>query len=81
MIEVYADMENYMGRGVKGEYDADVADDYIPGPTNKRDRPCDDCPMMSKCLADATECKAMRHWYSAGNYKDSDLIVRMKAIA
>lgn len=79
MIEVYADMANYMGRGIKGENDTYT--DYVPGPVNKRERPCDTCPMMSKCLADATECKAMRHWYSAGNYKDEDLIVRVKACA
>jgi hypothetical protein len=79
MIEVYADMENYMGRGIKGEYDAAV--DYVPGPVNKRERPCDTCPMMQQCLENVTDCKAMRHWYTAGNYKDADLIVRVKACA
>ena len=43
------------------------------GPENKRDCPCDTCPLFNQCMADATECSAMRNWCSKGDYKDKDL--------
>jgi len=72
MIEVYADMGNYMGRGIKGENDTSA--DYVPGPENKRECPCDTCPMMNECLVNATECSAMRNWCSKGDFADKDLM-------
>ena len=43
------------------------------GPENKRDCPCDTCPLFNQCLEKATECSAMRNWCSKGDFKDKDL--------
>ena len=44
------------------------------GPENKRECPCDTCPMATACLENATECSAMRNWCSKGDYADKDLM-------
>ena len=67
---IWADMEAYRGIG-KGENDTETM--FIPGPENKRECPCDTCPMMEQCLANATECSAMRNWCSKGDFADKDL--------
>ena len=43
------------------------------GPENKKECPCDTCPMFDACLTAATECSAMRNWCSTGDFKDTDL--------
>ena len=43
------------------------------GPENKRECPCDTCPMNTMCLENATECSAMRNWCSKGDYADKDI--------
>jgi len=45
----------------------------LPIPENKRDIPCDTCPMAAKCEAGFLECAAFRNWASNGDYKDSDV--------
>ena len=44
------------------------------GPENKKDCPCDTCPMMQQCLENVTECSAMRNWCSKGDFADKDLM-------
>ena len=51
------------------------------GPENKRECPCDTCPMMEQCLKNATECSAMRNWCSSGNYADKDLQRLVRGVA
>lgn len=72
---IWADMENYMGRGWKDEEEHLYnTTEYHTGPENKRECPCDTCPMMNECLANATECSAMRNWCSKGDFADKDLM-------
>ena len=54
---------------------------FIPGPENKRECPCDTCPMMNMCLEGATECSAMRNWCSKGDFADKDLQRLVRACA
>jgi hypothetical protein len=49
-------------------------DEMHYGPENKRECPCDTCPMMQQCLEGATECSAMRNWCSKGDFMDKDLM-------
>ena len=75
---IWADMEAY--RGIcKCENDTETT--FIPGPENKRECPCDTCPMNLECLNNATECSAMRNWCSKGDYQDKDLIRLVRACA
>ena len=73
MDMIWMDAAAYMGRGVKGEYSENVTE-TVYGPENKRECPCDTCPMMKDCQANATECSAMRNWCSKGDYKDGDVM-------
>jgi hypothetical protein len=81
---IWADMENYMGRGWK-ESDENVTvyntTEVHTGPENKRECPCDTCPMNLECLDNATECSAMRNWCSKGDFKDKDLMRLVRGIA
>ena len=43
------------------------------GPENKRECPCDTCPLYDTCLENITECSAMRNWCSNGDYADKDV--------
>ena len=43
------------------------------GPENKRECPCDTCPLYDTCLENITECSAMRNWCSKGDYADKDI--------
>ena len=43
------------------------------GPENKKECPCDTCPLYEACAKDGTECSAMRNWCSKGDYKDKDI--------
>ena len=71
MDMIWYDSAAYMGRGMKGDYVENIETVY--GPENKRECPCDTCPMMNACQANATECSAMRNWCSKGDFKDKDL--------
>ena len=51
------------------------------GPENKRECPCDTCPMATACLENTTECSAMRNWCSKGNYADKDLQRLIRGVA
>jgi len=72
MNNIWYDSEVYNGRGTKGDYVA-IDTETVYGPENKRECPCDTCPMMNACQANATECSAMRNWCSKGDYMDKDL--------
>ena len=71
MNNVWYDAEVYNGKGTKTEYGD--GNEYYYGPENKRECPCDTCPLYEQCLKDVTECSAMRNWCSKGNYKDKDV--------
>ena len=75
---IWADMEAYRGIG-KGENDTETT--FIPGPENKRECPCDTCPMNTMCLENATECSAMRNWCSKGDFQDKELQRLVRACA
>ena len=79
MDMIWYDAEGYNGRGVKGEFSENTETVY--GPENKRECPCDTCPMMNACLENATECSAMRNWCSKGDYMDKDLQRLVRGIA
>ena len=51
------------------------------GPENKRECPCDTCPMYEQCLTAVTECSAMRNWCSSGNYADKDVQRLVRGVA
>ena len=51
------------------------------GPENKRECPCDTCPMAQQCLENGTECSAMRNWCSKGDFADKDLMRLVRAMA
>ena len=51
------------------------------GPENKKDCPCDTCPMMQACLENATECSAMRNWCSKGDFAEKDLMRLVRGVA
>ena len=72
MDNIWYDAEMYNGRGYK-DPDGYNTTEYHSGPENKRECPCDTCPLFEQCLADVTECSAMRNWCSKGDYKDKDV--------
>ena len=51
------------------------------GPENKKDCPCDTCPMMQQCLENVTECSAMRNLCSKGDFADKDLMRLVRTAA
>ena len=71
MENIWYDSEAYRGVG-KGENDTEGYNTVF-GPENKRDIPCDTCPMNTLCMDNATECSAMRNWCSKGDYADKDV--------
>jgi len=75
MDNIWWDAEAYRGVPDKEDPNAVVYNttEVHTGPENKRECPCDTCPLAQQCLENATECSAMRNWCSKGDYKDSDL--------
>ena len=73
MENIWYDSEAYRGVG-KGENDISTGYNAVAGPENKRECPCDTCPMNLECLTNATECSAMRNWCSKGDFTDKDLM-------
>ena len=76
---IWMDAAAYMGKGVKTEYSETAEQNY--GPENKRECPCDTCPMAAQCLENGTECSAMRNWCSKGDFADKDLMRLVRAMA
>ena len=76
---IWMDGEAYNGRGTKTEYSDGSEVHY--GPENKRECPCDTCPIAQQCLENGTECSAMRNWCSKGDYADKDLMRLVRACA
>ena len=71
---IWADMENYMGKGWKDDTDAIYNTTEVhTGPENKRECPCDTCPLFEQCAANGTECSAFRNWGTNGDFKDTDV--------
>ena len=71
-VGIWWDSESYGGKGYV-DPDAPKVEPEQYGCASKRECPCDTCPMSAKCLADATECSAMRNWCSKGDYTDKDI--------
>jgi hypothetical protein len=72
---IWVDSENYMGRGIAGEYASEV--DSIPGPENKMVLPCTTCPNYDDCATTGKECSAFRSWCTSGTY---DVVKIMKLL-
>ena len=72
---IWADMEAYRGVG-KGENDTESS--FIPGPENKRECPCDTCPMMEQCATTGKECTAFRSWCNTGEYDITKIMKLLK---
>ena len=72
---IWTDAEAYMGRGIKDpENDHEYnTTEYHSGPENKRECPCDTCPLFEECAVKGTECSAFRNWGTDGDYKDTDV--------
>ena len=51
------------------------------GPENKKDCPCDTCPMFDACATNGTECSAFRNWGTNGDFKDADVQRLLRAAA
>jgi hypothetical protein len=86
MENIWYDSEVYNGRGTKWLDEDNKAPIYNTteihlGPENKRECPCDTCPMMQQCLENATECSAMRNWCARGDYADKDLMRLVRGVA
>ena len=80
---IWTDAEAYMGIGIKDpENDHEYnTTEFHSGPENKRECPCDTCPMNTACLENVTECSAMRNWCSKGDYNDADVQRLVRACA
>ena len=79
---IWADMENYMGKGWKDDTDAIYnTTEFHTGPENKRECPCDTCPLFEQCAANGTECSAFRNWGTNGDFKDTDVQRLLRAAA
>ena len=79
---IWADMENYMGKGWKDDTDAIYNTTEVhTGPENKRECPCDTCPLFEQCAANGTECSAFRNWGTNGDFKDADVQRLLRAAA
>jgi len=46
---------------------------YLPTPANKKECPCDTCPMTDRCTDNAVDCKAFRIWSTKGDYNLTDI--------
>ena len=68
---IWMDAAAYMGRGVKTEYSETVEQNY--GPENKKECPCDTCPLAASCMTNETECSAFRNWASKGDFLDGQV--------
>ena len=81
-IEIWTDAEAYMGRGIKDpENDHEYNTiEYHTGPENKRECPCDTCPMYEACAKDGRECSAFRNWGTNGDFADKD-VTRLLRVA
>ena len=77
-----AELSTSVGQGIFSSKKSAINHEEMHyGPENKRECPCDTCPMMNSCLEDQTECSAMRNWCSKGDYKDTDLMRLVRACA
>ena len=75
-MNIWVDSENYMGRGITGEYASEV--ESIPGPENKMELPCTTCPMMNTCATTGKECTAFRSWCATGTYEVTKIMKLLK---
>ena len=60
-----AELSTSVGQGIYDSVRSNIIhEDQHYGPENKKDCPCDTCPMFDTCKVDMTECSAMRNWCS-----------------
>ena len=79
-------MNNNKERDLNMWYDSEVdggqaksnvaAQDIYYGPNNKKDAPCDSCPLADTCKY---ECKAFTMWIDKGTYVDGTVGVFKKS--
>ena len=65
------DSECYMGRDSSDSESIYNTTEMHTGPENKKDCPCDSCPLSLQCMQNVTECSAFRNWASKGDYWDT----------
>ena len=85
-VMIWTDSEVYMGKGTKwidkdGTVPVYNTIEVHTGPENKRECPCDTCPMFDACAANGTECSAFRNWGTNGDFKDTDVQRLLRAAA
>jgi len=81
-VNLIAELSTSVGQGIYSSVRSNINHEEMHyGPENKRECPCDTCPMMNSCLEDQTECSAMRNWCSKGDFKDTDLMRLVRACA
>ena len=83
---IWTDSEVYMGRGTKwlekdGTEPIYNTTEVHMGPENKKDCPCDTCPMFDACATNGTECSAFRNRGTNGDFKDTDVQRLLRAAA
>ena len=77
-----AELSTSVGQGIFSSKKSAINHEEMHyGPENKRECPCDTCPLFEQCLSAQTECSAMRNWCSKGDYKDTDLQRLVRACA
>lgn len=78
IVGIWHDSAVFNGRGTKTDFNNDRW--VFDGPNNKREVPCGDCTRKQVCGVEMVDCKAFREWTSRGNYKDSDVELKLKAL-
>lgn len=49
-------------------------------PDNRREMPCETCPLANQCAEKLTECSGFRNWTYNGDYDDKDVGRLIRAI-
>ena len=81
-VNLIAELSTSVGQGIYSSVRSNINHEEMHyGPENKRDCPCDTCPMNAMCLENATECAAMRNWCSTGDFKDENVQRLVRACA
>ena len=81
-VNLIAELSTSVGQGIYSSVRSNINHEEMHyGPENKRECPCDTCPMNTMCLENATECAAMRNWCSTGDFKDENVQRLVRACA
>ena len=76
-----AELSTSVGQGIFSSVRSNINHEEMHyGPENKRECPCDTCPMYDACAVKGTECSAFRNWGTNGDFKDVD-VTRLLRVA